>query len=93
MDLALELGMPYERMAQEMTERELRQWVKYARKRSLPSERIERYLAQVAWAIAVTMGGAEVGIDDFLLDFDLSPAPIEVDPEAVKAAFGFSPRK
>lgn len=93
MDLALELGMPYERMAQEMTERELRQWVKYARKRSLPSQRYETYLAQVAWAVAVTMGGAEAKLDDFIIDFDLSPEPIEVDPEAVKAAFGFAPRK
>lgn len=94
MDLALEMGMPYERLAEEMTEREFRLWVKYEKTEKLPAHRLEIYLAQISWAIARVMGGNEAArLDDFLFDFGAEePQDTEVDLEATKEAFGFAPR-
>lgn len=48
------------------------------------------YLAQIAFLIARTMGNAsEMTMSDFL--FDPPGEPVDND-EAVKQAFGFSPR-
>lgn len=73
-----------------LTEREFRQWDQYAARRMLPTRRLEMYLAQIAFLIARTMGNAsEMTMSDFL--FDPPGEPLE-DDEAVKQAFGFSPR-
>jgi hypothetical protein len=70
MDLALELGMPAQQLRETMTELELALWVEYARKKFLPTRRIEVYLAQIAKAMA---GGT---IADYLLDMQKGPAPL-----------------
>lgn len=94
MQLALALGMPADRLEREMTHRELRQWTRYIRDHLLPSRRLEIMLARVCLTVAQAMGGAQSAtLDDFLIDFGPERAPPEPDPEAAKAAFGFSPRK
>lgn len=95
MDLAMNLGMPADRLEREMTHRELRQWARRVRSNPLPSRRVEIYLAQIACTIARVMGGsAEATIADYLIDFGPErEQTTEPDPEATKAAFGFSPRK
>lgn len=94
MELALNLGIPADRLEREMTHRELRQWARYVRDKPLPSRRVEIYLAQIAWAIAYFIGGnAEATRADFLIDFGPEPEAAPPDVDAAKAAFGFSPRK
>lgn len=93
MDLALEMGVPYERLAEEMTEREFRQWVKYAKTKGLPARRNEVYMAQVSWVLARVMGGNDSAkLEDFMFDFEDESQEGEVDLEAAKEAFGFAPR-
>lgn len=48
MDLALELGMTVGDLKRRMTVAELAEWYAYARKKLLPTRRIEHYLAQIA---------------------------------------------
>lgn len=95
MELALYLGGgPAERLAREMSEREFRQWGRYAREHVLPSRRVEIYLAQIAWAVARFLGGNDdATIEDFLIDFGAKPPDAAPDVEAAKAAFAFAPRK
>lgn len=96
MDLALELGMPFEVLASQMTEREFHVWNRYALKRLLPTRRVEYYLAQLAMIVAQTMGGAkDVKLEDFLIAFEEPSVrdgeSDEMSLEEVKAAFGFNP--
>lgn len=95
MDLALEFGMPAEQLARQMTERELGKWALRAREQWLPGKRIEWYLAQIAWLISVTMGGAkDVSIDDYKLKLEPADAePEEASAEDARLAFGFNPIK
>ena len=51
-----------------MSEREFRQWMRYAATRLLPSRRVEAYLAQVASVVA-QCAGSENTLADFLLEF------------------------
>lgn len=90
MDLALHLGCDLASL-DEMTGVEFLLWQRYAAKKMLPWRRMELYLAQIAHAIAVTMGGAkESTLADFMFDPDEEPTPgEEFDAEAV---FGFAPR-
>ena len=69
MDLALALGMTERQLSRAMSERELRRWMAYANKRSLPPARLEAYLAQVAYVLAQTAGAADMSLKDFMLDF------------------------
>lgn len=92
MDLALEMGMPYEQLARQMTEREFRAWGEYASRKMLPARRMEWYLAQITRWIAMTMGGAkDAKTSDFMMEFE------PVDPydalEEARQALGFPPRK
>jgi hypothetical protein len=96
MDLALELGMPFETMARSMTESEFRTWQRYVQKRMLPARRVELQLARICQLIAVTMGGAK---DATVMDYMLHVAderPENADPEgdleAAKEVFQFAPR-
>lgn len=83
--------MPVTALARTLTEREFRQWQVYAARRMLPTRRFEMYLAQIAFLIARTMGSAsEMTMSDFLFD-PSEDEPVD-DEEAVKQAFGFSPR-
>lgn len=95
MDLALELGVPAEQLAAQMSEREFVWWAKRAQRQWLPSRRIEWMLAQVAHMIAVTMGGAkDVSVSDYMLRLepeDEADAPADVD--AARAFFAFNPIK
>lgn len=96
MDLALEIGIPAESLARTMTEHELRLWRRYAKKKLLPTQRLELYLAQVAQLIAATMGGAKnTKISDFMirLHYEEQEIPTEIDIEEMRKAFGYSPRK
>jgi len=61
MDLALELGMTLHQLKRVLPASELADWYAYARKKLLPTRRIEHYLAQIAQAFA---GGA---LGDYLL--------------------------
>jgi len=92
MDLALEFGLPVGVLSRLLTEREFRAWDRYARRKMLPSRRVELYLAQIARYIAQTMGGADAPLSAFL--FDPQPdAPDEVDLDEMKKAFGFNPQR
>lgn len=95
MQLALALGMTADRLEREMTHRELRQWVRYAREHAMPFRRLEFYMAQIAlWVSRVATGNENGTVDDFMIDFGPvrnDDAPPDVD--AAKAAFGFAPRK
>jgi hypothetical protein len=95
MNLALAFGQPYEQLADSMSEREFRAWARHGARWGLPARRIELQLAQIAWLIAKTMGGAtDVDLRDFLFDPDdtreLSP---EEKAAVAKQAFAFNPRK
>jgi hypothetical protein len=107
MDLALEFGVPIERLKRNITEREVRQWMHYASRRMLPQRRIELYLAQVAWqvsrvrdAVLQSAGARSVqpsSLSDFLFDADRAQDDDQDDDEVddVQAArdfFGFNPR-
>lgn len=96
MDLALQFGIPLEELRERLTERELRQWVIYARQRVMPQHRIESYLAKLGWVIARVFSSkdADIGIEDFVIDFDgREPSSDELpDLEATMEAFQFKPR-
>ena len=93
MTLALEFGRPLGEIKQ-MPQREFVRWMAYSARKGLPSRRVELYLAQIAWLIAQTMGGAkESTLADFLFDEATDDADEKVDElEAAKAAFDFKPR-
>lgn len=80
MDLALELGMTVGELRARMTVQEFAGWLVYARRRLLPTRRIEHYLAQLA-QIAVGHGSK---LGDFLLARDEPADPVK--PEATAAA-------
>lgn len=95
MDLALELGMPYEELASTMTEREFIRWQVYMGRRMLPTRRFEIYMAQLTFHVARAWGGAEGKkiTDYFLFEEQAEPELTEEEQleEAIKA-FNFSPR-
>jgi len=68
MDLAMEFGLPVGVLSRLLTERELKAWNRYARRRMLPQRRIEAYLAQIAQLVAQTMGGSKAPLSAFLFD-------------------------
>jgi hypothetical protein len=88
MELALN-GIPTGRM----TEPEFQQWARYARRRLLPMQRMEIYLAQIAMYVVKAAGG-EGKIADFMIQtFEDEPVEEPEDElEAAKEAFGFAPR-
>lgn len=90
MDLALALG----RDIRSMTERDFRQWISYARTKSLPYRRLEYGLAMVAYMIAVHVGHVQnVTIADFMFDRPTEKETTDdVDIEAIKQMMGFDPR-
>jgi len=72
MELALELGAgSVHRMMQIMPAGEVAEWRSFARRRHLPTRRMELYLAQVAQSMR---GGA---LDQYLLREPEQPAPPE----------------
>jgi hypothetical protein len=78
MDLALEFGCTVDELGEAMTERELRQWQAYARKRWLPGRRLELLLANIA---RMTAGS------DSLVPFIFDPALREaLTPKTVATA-------
>jgi hypothetical protein len=97
MELALALGQSQELLASTMTEREFRAWGRYAERWGLPARRIEMYLAQIAWVVARTMGGAqEVALRDFLFEPQEPPTEeeeeVEDSAEEARRDFQFNPR-
>jgi hypothetical protein len=85
MDLALQIGMTADGLKRAMTEREFRQWVRYAGRRMLPQRRIEMYLAQIAQVIVRTMGGRPAAeLAEFLFDPQPDPGD-DMDTEATSA--------
>lgn len=98
MDLALALGQPVGALANQMSEREFIRWHRYAAKRLLPWQRMEWYLAQIAWLIAATMGGrTNASITDYLIQTRDDASDEEADdPEELLAqaivAFDVKPR-
>lgn len=97
MDLALELCMPVEVLKHGTTERQIRQWSAYARRKMLPSRRIELYLAQIALLIAQTMGDGKrrFKLADFLFEPNVDDEADDMTEEEALAAaieaFGFKP--
>lgn len=80
--------MPVGMMSRCMSEREFRDWQRYAQKKMLPTRRIELYMAQIALVLSRTVGNShDAQLSDFL--FDLPEAP-DVD---LKSEIGFAPRK
>lgn len=83
-------------MLRSMNEAELQGWLRYERVYKFPQRRIELMLAQLANLIARTMGGVK---DSKVADFMLKEPEDEEMPanvtrlDAVRAAFGFNPRK
>lgn len=97
MEIALALGQSQEALSHSMSEREFRAWGRYAEQHGFPARRVELYLAQIAWLIAITFGGAkEVELSDFLFDRKISgdtEQQEKEDPlEVAKRSFGFNPR-
>lgn len=95
MQLAMNLGMPADRLEREMTHRELRQWARYVRDHLLPFRRLEIYLAQIALGVARLGGNDTATLHDFMIDFGPERAEVvrEPDAQAARAAFAFNPRK
>lgn len=100
MDLALEMGLPFETLAQRMTEREFRAWDRYSQRKYLPARRMEIYMAQLAYYVVAAIGGAEnLSVADFLLAPNVAASEAaqdaevtEQDVEALKAEIGFRAR-
>lgn len=85
MDLALELGFrTVEELRGEMTERELGQWYRYARRRLLPSQRIEIALGNIARLTAGSDSISAFLFDPNLRDL-LSARPVETAESGVAA--------
>lgn len=76
MDLALELGMTVGELKCRLTGAELADWLAYARKKLLPTRRLEHYLAQVAQMFA---GGSR---DDYLIIDPPAPPPLKAEDGA-----------
>lgn len=95
MDLALQLGGTVSELRDRMPERELNQWAMYAKQRVMPLQRIELYLAQVAWVVACAMGGSDSArLSDFVIDFGNESEPEHAPSlDEAAAAFGFNPRQ
>lgn len=94
MELALEIGVPFESLAGQMTEREFLGWQHYARTKMLPTRRMELYLAQIAYWVARTMGGVK---DRTVSDYILSATTDEEvdqgdDLESAVKVFQFDPK-
>jgi hypothetical protein len=77
MDLALEMGCTAEELAHRMTEAELHRWAVYARKKRLPSRRMEYYLA----GVMAMLSNGKPALSDFLL---FEPKPVEAEAPATK---------
>jgi hypothetical protein len=93
MDLALEFGEPVEQLKQRMTEREFAWWAKRSATHWLPSRRVEWYLAQLAYMIAVTMGGAkDVSLSDFMLNLEPPTEEPEMTMDELKRTYGAHPK-
>ena len=97
MDLALELGMPYEELARTMTEREFVHWQVYMGRRMLPTRRLEVYLAQLTFHVARAWGGAQnTKVTDYLLfdhrEQDERPMTEDEQLEEAIQTFNFKPR-
>ena len=108
MDLALEFGIPFEELRERLTERELNEWYRYARKFLLPTQRLGIYLAQLTmWAAKAAPNGIGMGmtVEDFIvpppafldaIEDEEDPAPREVTDLTVgemHAELGFRPSK
>lgn len=79
-----------------LPESELREWLSFARRRMLPSRRLELYLARICLLIAQTMGGnKDAVLKEFLFDPPEPEPPRTHVAEVVVARefFGFAPRK
>lgn len=76
MDLALEFGMPVAQLKRVLSVSELADWYAYARKKLLPTRRIEHHLAQIAQAFA---GGS---LNDYLLFDKSEPPPLTAEDGA-----------
>lgn len=76
MDLALELGMTLHQLKRTLPASELADWYAYARKKLLPTRRIEHYLAQIAQMFA---GGS---LSDYLLIDPPEPPPMTAEDGA-----------
>lgn len=97
MELALELGLTTETLAQVMLEEELVQWMRYAAKHMLPSRRMEAYLAQVCMVLVQVLGGDsnQVTLADFLIrtnEVTEEEEQQEVTVEEEIEFFDFKPR-
>ena len=94
--MALEFGLPVKALRRVMSERELRQWARYANEQRLPSRRIEYYLAQIAFLIARTAGGSKSeSFTDFMIDFaprQLPPVEAMIGADVMAAAAGTNVR-
>lgn len=64
--MSLELGIPAAEIEQ-WPEAELRRYLYYADRHMLPLQRQEFYLAQIAYVMAVTMGGFSGEMTDLML--------------------------
>jgi len=101
MDLALAFGRPFEELADTLSERELKAWASYHKRRLLPMQRLELYLAQLtAWV--ARSSGVTGEIADFLIKFEpvaptaepagTAAAPADPEIAQVAAALKFAPR-
>jgi len=93
-DLAFELGRTPQELSAQLSLSDLSLLDAYARKRLLPSARIELMLAQIAAAVTRYCGGvATASPADFLIGLrsESGQEEVEPDPDAVAASLGFSP--
>jgi len=93
-DLSFALGVPIDTL-RTMSAVDLELYQQYTAKRMFPGRRVELLLAQIAHAVAVTMGGAtNTKLSDYLFD----PEPEAQDKpqltvEEIRAMHGFNPIK
>lgn len=84
------MGVAAHELAHRLPERDYWLYHQYALKRSLPSRRMELYLAQISLVLAKVNGNKDSVLSDFLFD------PVEEividDPDDAKDYFGFNPR-
>jgi hypothetical protein len=96
MELALEMGMPFEQLKRVMTERELQAWSRYTHANLMPSRRLELYMAQLTCWVVRMLGNKNANIEDFIIELAVDDQPekeaVVIDLEAARDAFQFKPK-
>lgn len=88
MDLALNLGIPHDELAERMTESAFWDWDRYERQKGLPWQRIERQLARIAMFLDLgLLGKGRARLSEYMPDVEPASAADDAIADAIEAPF------